>query len=112
MVQQQNITETRCFEQRHSSKGKWPPSRLVDAIRWFEEQYEAIPPLFRDTAELVFEVTTEWEDCYCFVIEITWKRPETAEEETERVKVEAINLAAREKTEREILAKLKAKYEQ
>lgn len=86
------------------------PENLVVAIEWMQSYLEQIPPEFRGSGKI--EIKTD--DSYGAAtahMTISYVRPETGEEERERLAREVRDTMSVEARERAELARLKAKYE-
>ena len=90
--------------------GEWPPEDAAGAIAWLSEKVGSIPEAFRSTAKIEFNSVGGYEGSHCAQIEITYTRPETDEEESDRIQAEETRLQRQRASEMDTLARLQAKY--
>ena len=88
----------------------WPPGDLIGAIAWMQEWLDQIPEEFRPSARIEIESEGAYKDTHHPRIEISYLRPETAEEEAERAANRALARAQAEARERKQYEALKAKF--
>lgn len=104
-----NIIRITVFDkERHD--GEWPPEDAAGAIAWLSEKLESIPEAFRSTAKIEFDSVGSYEGSHYARIEITYSRPETDEEETNRMQAEEARQHRQRQEELDTLARLQAKY--
>ena len=104
----QIITVTVFNEEQYG--GEWPPENAAGAIAWLSEKVESIPEAFRSTAKIEFDSVGGYEGSHHARIEITYTRPETDEEESDRMRVEEVRHQRQRASELDTLARLQAKY--
>lgn len=97
------------YAERYDGAG-WPPEDFHGFVAWFTEHFESIPSQYRDSARVELDSRAHYEDSHYASIEITYKRPETEDEEAQRLAAEKQRLGYAEAAERRTLAALKAKY--
>lgn len=88
----------------------FPPTNLQECASWFADQLAKVPVEYRSTARVEFEVVDDYESSRYVTITVAYRRPETDEEEADRL-LKQRKLSKYEEEKRELLAKLKAKYE-
>lgn len=87
----------------------FPPSNLKLFIEHFSKILGSIPEAYRDQAEIEVGSHSQY-DCHYAEIEVSYTRPETAEEQAARADNERVRIEQHERREREVLSQLKAKY--
>lgn len=89
----------------------WKEGTLDKVIQSLTDIRDSIPPKHR--AKTFCEITSvsSYGDGHYPKIEISYERPETFAERDERIEKEKANSEAEEKRDKELLAKLKRKYE-
>jgi hypothetical protein len=92
----------------------WPtanyPATLIGAIEWFQSKLALIPKKYRLTAQCEIDSVGSYEGSHYAYIEISYRRPETDEEMTQRFTKIQAEQHERERLERAKLAELRAKY--
>jgi hypothetical protein len=92
----------------------WPPTKLLEFLKWLESQVDLIPYVFRDNATIEFGTTTDWDD-YLVTMELAYTRPytkaEAAKEAQDSIDRATANRELVELRERALLAQLKKRYE-
>lgn len=88
----------------------WPPDDLAGAIAWMQSHMAAIPEAHRASAKFEIRASFEYGDPIA-MIEVSYERPETAEEIAKRLDREASAVAERENRERLEYELLKEKFE-
>ena len=83
---------------------------VIEFIRELSEKVASIPPEFRDTAEIEFDVEHGYYDSTSPSVRLFYRRPKTAAETEARKRRERIIKEHRENTEREQLKRLQEKY--
>lgn len=89
----------------------FPPTSLQGCISWFADKLDEVPVEHCSTAMVEFGVVDGYESSRDVTITVTYRRPETDEDEADRLRKEQKLSRYQEDRERETLAKLKAKYE-
>jgi hypothetical protein len=80
--------EVRVFRQERYD-GDWLPEKLSDAIAWLQGMLDSVPAEYRDSAKIEIDSVSSWEDSHYASIEISYRRPPTQAEITERKAKEA-----------------------
>lgn len=96
------------FEQEQYD-GEWPPENAISAIAWLQEKIDSIPAVFRANAKIEIDGVTCYDSGYA-KITISYTRPETDEEESERQNAENLRAAQQRQRDLKQLAELQAKY--
>ncbi len=87
-----------------------PPENLIALIAWLNNKLYAIPEPYRETAIVEMDAELLY-DRPSLTYQISYRRPETDEEETQRENYESLRNRRLEAHELEMLKKLKEKYE-
>ena len=82
-----------------------PPESLQEHIAWLQGMLESIPEEFRSSSDIEM-----YADEYRMEYEVSYERPETAEELETKAKDEAARTEKRRQQELARLAELRAKY--
>lgn len=88
----------------------WPPSDGLEFIQWFGTKIEPIPVEYLDSVRVEIDSIEGYENSHYARIEITYRRPETADEVTARLADYARRHQTVEAEERRQLALLAGKY--
>lgn len=82
-----------------------PPENLQEHIAWLQAMMESIPEEFRSSGDIEMDA-----DEYRMEYEVSYERPETAEEMEAKANAGAVLAEKRRREELATLAALKAKY--
>jgi len=88
---------------------KWPPTDLLNFLQWIHEILVQIPIDARDTARIIISAV-EKTDGPCAHMRVSYYRQETDEEMEDRAGKDRERRQEEERRERDLLAKLQAKY--
>jgi len=66
----------------------WPQEDAKEFIAWFQSKLDSIPAEYRDKVTIDLESESGYESSSSLTMDIYYYRPETKEEEVERLKVE------------------------
>jgi len=91
--------------------GEWPEENAVEFINWFSDKVNNIPSEYRDKAIIELDSVLSYESSSYVNIEISYVRPETPEEEKNRMDAKNNSNKILEKRDRKQLSILKDKYE-
>lgn len=86
------------------------PEKLLDWHDWVSERLSEIPEEYRKTAKIEIESRSSWEDSVECNLVVTYNRPETAEETSERLAKQQLYQTSVEAEEKRRLSELMAKY--
>ena len=98
------------FEQE-GCHGDWPPEAPAEFIDWWRAKIDQIPEEFRASARVRISSASEYDGGSSPVIEISYSRPETTDEQAKRIRREEVERAKRERNERADFERLKARFE-
>jgi len=91
--------------------GDWFPEKASEFMAWFNEKLEQIPAEHRDAARIEIGSIASYEDSHYVTLEISYSRPDTEEEIAANELHMAYQAERRRKSEMQLLADLKSKYE-
>jgi len=86
------------------------PTKPDELIAFFQEKIALVPEEYKDTAEIEIEAESIFDNYTALNIKITYRRPESDEEEKKRLEREKAQKEWRENQELCQLEKLKEKY--
>lgn len=89
----------------------WPPANIKEFAEWLVEQVDQIPSEYRDSGEISISGVCGYDGDSSGNIEITYRRPETDEEEKLRETASERRASSQRDYDLRKLAILKAKYE-
>lgn len=89
----------------------WPPSNIVRFSDWLEKIKGKIPTEYLHSTNISIDSRTDGDDTPIAMINVSYKREETEEEKSVRLRCEQKKLADIERKELKQLAILKRKYE-
>ena len=92
-------------------EGDWPSEKPAEFLAWWRAKIDQIPQEFLPSALVYITSSCDHQGDHSPKIEITYSRPETSDEEAERLRREEIELAKRQRWERAEFERLKAKFE-
>ena len=87
------------------------PELASEFLEFWQRKLEQIPAEYKSTAKIELDATSSY-DCGQLLVEMSYLRPETDEEEAVRTRKEDRQRKSLEDLERSQLAKLKAKYDE
>ena len=79
-------------------KTDWPPESLIETVAWFQSKLEEVPEERRHKVTCTIGSDSEWDSSYS-TIKISYYRPETPEEEEQRLAKERQRFALRQEQE-------------
>lgn len=96
---------------RERYDGDWPPESLVEFVKWAKRKLDEIPKGSRRSAKIEIGSAGGYDGDHNPEIEITYTRPETAEEVAERVAAYAAKVQRANDFKRAEYERLKAEFE-
>jgi hypothetical protein len=88
----------------------FPPKKLTEFLEWLNKHVAQIPKEFIASAEIEFDSVSDYGDGHYAAIEISYMRPETDEEMSERQNSMRRAQQRQQAEELELLHRLKQKY--
>lgn len=88
----------------------WPSEKSTEFWSWFAKKLISIPAEFSRNATIEISAEDHWGSCSPHIT-IKYERPETEEERLARRKAEALQIGEKVQAERDLLEKLKSKYD-
>jgi hypothetical protein len=89
----------------------FPPEEAEELISWFQEKLYLVPKEYRKGTKIRLSSISSYEDSHYATIEIYYYRPESKEEELDRINADALKRRQKEIQEKHLFETLKAKYE-
>ena len=86
------------------------PENVDDFLAFWKETFDKIPKEFRASAKITIRAEPDYDDMAELVVKIVYARPETAEEEAERLEQQQRQEDERRFQELEFLTMLRTRY--